>query len=220
MATRLYFPVTDAAAVSPDFQSGWNGVTGQGVRRLLQDTKGADAITAGTTISLASAAGSVALDRQYVSDPIDSGVNFGGMAVTMQLMTRELAATDNVDRLMTAMKAVSRDGTVTQFTLFTVSNNGGTAEFIANASHRNKSGFTGQIIAGNPTTSQGDRLVVEVGYSNSTNGTTPNASAKYGQNATDLPINETATANGAGWIEFSGTIAFEAGAARRLFVVS
>src|SRR5688572_29744463 len=138
MATRLYFPATEAAAVSPAFDgaSKWSD-TGQALRRKLANVKGSSAITAGTTISFTIAG----LDRQYVSTRMDSGIAFTAFTDTVgiQLMTREFATTDNVDVLTILVKIVSEDGNTVRATFMNGAMNT-TLEFINNATHRNAGG--------------------------------------------------------------------------------
>ena len=211
MVTRLYFPGTEPSAVNPAFDAGWEDNT-EGVRRRLEDVKGADAIAAGSTITLLEDVVRDELDRQYVSDPMDAGNVFTSAVTTvqMQLMVREFAVTDNVDRGILGVRIVSEDGLTVRATLLAVANYGPTLEFINNATMRNKTFADGDTVTATYTTVAGDRIVVEVGYSSSVANATPQAAAKYGQNAADLPVNETQTADGAGWIEFSNDIIFEA----------
>ncbi len=215
MATRLYFPAVTAAAVSPAFDTGGWGYTSEALRRKLANTKGSSAITIGSQIGPWTAGVSqYALDRQYVSTRMDAGVVWKGVAplttVSMQLMCREYALSDNVSNLSTVIKVFSEDG-LTERWLWKQCSYGAGNEMINNVTHQNKGGnhVGGQQngSAVDYTTVLGDRLVVEIGYTD-TAGTTPEASAKWGENATDLPVNETQTTDGAGWIEFSNTITF------------
>ena len=214
-ATRLYFPATTSAAVSPTYDSGWNYTT-EAASYKLEDVKGSSAITIGTQIGPWTAtAGQKALDRQYVSDPLSAQTISG--TVKMQLMTREYAATDNVDGLWLVITVVSNDGSTVRGTLLSLGNYATTAEFVNNATHRNKTGANGDTLT-DVTAQDGDRIVVGVGYSPSGSTTTPEASGKWGENATDLPENETQTTDGAGWIEFSATLTFQT-AGRRVMIV-
>lgn len=211
MVTRFYFPATEASAVNPAFDAGWED-TSEAVRRRLEDVKGADAIAAGSTINLLEDVVRDELDRQYVSDPMAAGNIWtsGVSTFAMQLMVREFATTDNVDRGILGVRIVSEDGLTVRATLLAVANYGPTLEFINNATMRNKTFADGDTVGVTYTTVDGDRLVVEVGYQSSVLNTTPQAAAKYGQNAADLPVNETQTTDGAGWIETSVTITFQA----------
>jgi len=200
--TTFYFLVDTSAAVEPAF-SGWQLTTGA-VRRKMVITTSVDAITTGAIISGANSAGTTFLDRQYVSDPISFQVISG--SANMQLMTREYAGTDNVDLLM--IKAYVVDSAASaRGTLLTLNSYAATAEFVNDGTHRNKTALDGDIMTA-VTAQNGDRIVLEIGYRNSTSGTTPQASAKYGNNAANLPVNETQTTNGAGFFTISPDISF------------
>jgi hypothetical protein len=200
MATRFYFPASTAADVSPSVDAGWNYVS-EAVRRELVKYKGASAITVGTRIGIWTA-GNYALDRQYVSNPIAAQTISG--TFKMQLMTREYNAANDVVAILLCVKVVSGDGNTVRGTLLSLNNYGSILEFINAASHRNKTGADGDALT-QVVAQDGDRIVVEIGYTDAF-GTDPEANAKWGENATDLPENETQTTNGAGWVEFSGSV--------------
>ncbi|MGH9651115.1 MAG: hypothetical protein ACRD3I_11675, partial [Terriglobales bacterium] len=205
--TRFYFPsgTSYSATVSPGFDSGWN-YTSEASRFTMRTTKGATAIAAGTQIGAWTAtAGQRALDRQYISAPMAAQTISG--TVLMQLMVREFATTDNVDRCIIKVLIVSHDGATVRGTPLAIGNYSTTAEFVSNATHRNKTCADGDTLT-SVAASAGDRIVVEIGYENSGSATTPEAAAKWGENATALPIEEAQTTDGAGWIEFSGAITF------------
>jgi hypothetical protein len=209
MPTRLYFPLDTASPVNPGFNSGWEYVS-EALRRKLADTKGSSAITVGSQIGPWTP-GQDALDRQYVSTRLNAGIVFTAGVTTYkgQLMTREYNNGDNVTGIRHCVKIVSEDGSTVRVELtgggLPTSSSAG--EFINNATHRNKQIKDATVVTDSYTTVLGDRLVIELGY-NDTSGATPEASAKWGENATDLPENETQTTDGAGWIEFSNTITF------------
>lgn len=214
--TRMFFPLDTAADVSPGFDLGWSDST-EGVRRKWVSAKGASAITVGQVVDLAAAGNTADLDRQYVSAPLAGAQTVSG-TVKGVLMTREYAGTDNVDSITLILKVVSNDGGTLRCTLLALGDYFTRAEFVNNATHRNK-----RIADGDSITScsalDGDRLVVEVGYKvASGGGTTPQVSAKWGENAADCAENETNTANCAGWFELSATLTFQ-GPAGKLFVL-
>lgn len=200
MASRFYFPASTSADVSPAFDAGWSN-TSQGVRRRLVLQKGTSSIADGTTSNLPGAANRQRLDRQYVSDPIAAQTITG--TLKMQLLVRESNADDNVDQLFLSVRVVSNDGSSFRGTLLSLGNYGPTTEY--QTSQRNKKGADGDSLA-SVSAQDGDRIVVEIGHNNSTAGTSPSATARYGENATDLPEDETTTSDGAGWIEFSNEI--------------
>ena len=99
MATRFYFPASEAAAVTPGFDAGWN-YNSEALRRRLARPKGSSAIAAGTQVGAWTAAQTpehMALDRQYISDEIAAGTISG--TCKGQLMVREHNNGDNVDKL-------------------------------------------------------------------------------------------------------------------------
>jgi hypothetical protein len=110
MATRLYFPASDAAAVTPGFHADWT-YTSEALRRRLAHVKGSSAITAGTQIGPWTP-GQKALDRQYVSTRMNAGIVFtsGLTTYNVNLMVREFATADNVDKLLVGVSIVSEDG--------------------------------------------------------------------------------------------------------------
>jgi hypothetical protein len=221
-ATRLYFPLDDAATITPTQDAGWDDV-GQLSRRRLAHSKGSDAITAGSTIDITEDTGGFALDRQYISTQMNSGIVFtsGTTQVSAVLMMREFAATDDVTTCILGVRVLSEDGATVRATLMAVANYSSTGEFINNATMRNKiCSPSGTTIGASYTTVSGDRLVVEVGYETDGAETSPQAAAKYGQNATDCTLADTGTTDCAGWIEFSNTITFVAPANRRIVVVN
>lgn len=202
MVTRFYFPESNAADVSPAFGA-W-GETGSALVRKLQNVKGSSAITIGTRHGWT--AGVTQLDRQYVSRPMKAGISFSAVTVKMYLMTREYNNGDNsTSRLL--VKIVNKAGDTIQQTLLALGQFGPATEYVNNVTHRNKAFADGDTVTGSYTTVEGDRIVVEIGHADAA-GSTPEASCKFGENATDLPENQTQTTNGAGWIEFSNNITF------------
>lgn len=208
--TRLYFSSALAASAAPAFDAGWNYTT-EASRWRLKHTKGTSAMTSGTQIGAWSGtAGQKALDRQYVSNPLDGAQNVGG-SIKGQLLVQEVNNTDNVDQIICVIKVVSIDGGTVRGTILAIASRGPTGEF-RSTGFRNKfivDGDAGTLIAAQ----NGDRIVIEIGYSNSGAGTTPEAFARWGENAADLAENETDTTDGAGWIEFGGTLVFQNDAA-------
>jgi hypothetical protein len=207
VATRWYFPATasNTSGLTPSFDAGWNYTT-EAARADIAKTKGSSAITAGTLIGAWTAtAGQTALDRQFISPALAAQTISG--TFSLMLMVREGAGTDNVDRIITGLYVVDSSGTKVH-TLKARGNSGTTLEFVANATHRTHTGANAAALT-SYACAAGDRIVVEIGYSNSTSATTPEASAKWGENATDATLGDNATtADRAGWIEFSANLAY------------
>jgi hypothetical protein len=218
-ATRLYFPATTAAGVSPAADSGWEDAT-EIERRELAHVKNSSSITIGQVVDIIVDSGDQDLDRQYVSNPMNAGIVFTTAVTTVRLvvMTREYAATDDVTMCIIGIRVANEAGTP-QATLLATANYGPVAEFVNNVTHRNKQCADGDTVTSTYTTAAGDRLVVEISYQTDGADTSPQASAKWGENATDCAENESNTANCAGWIEFSNTITFQAAASRRVMVI-
>lgn len=204
MATRFYFPVSTASDLTPSFDAGWED-TSEALRRQLARTKGSSAITLGSQIGPWTANNTTqALDRQYVSEPLAAQTISG--TVSGQLMVREYATGDNADQSWLGIFVCNSSGSKVA-TLLTLAARGPVLEFISNATHRNKT-LAAAIALTSYSCAAGDRIVVEIGYGCSGATASPEASAKWGENATDLPANETQTTDGAGWVELSGTIAY------------
>jgi hypothetical protein len=208
VATRWYFPATasNTTGLTPSFDAGWQ-TNSEAARAELATTKGSSAITAGTQIGPWTAtAGQSALDRQWIGPRLGAQTISG--TFSLMLMVREFAGTDNVDQIHTGLFVVNSSGTKVH-TLKAKGNSGTTLEFVNNATHRSHTAANAVALT-SYTCAAGDRIVVEIGYANSTAGTTPEASAKWGENATDATLgNNATTTDVAGWIEFSANLTLE-----------
>lgn len=212
MATRFNLTTT-AAGQSPAFGSpgiggSWD-VTGTTVRRKLTTTatKGTTAITTTSTCSHTGA--QFGLIYQGVSEPLDAQTISAGTTFSGQIMAREFAGTDDVDAIAILIKAVSNDGSTETDCLVDLAYYDGSAELINNATCRNRQIAVAVTVTRAITLNQDDRLVIELGTCNTSGaGTTPQSAFKIGENATDLPANNTQTTDGAGWVEISQTLTF------------
>lgn len=207
MVTRLYFSNAQNSAVNPSFEA-W-GENSEAVRRKLLTAKESGEVqTLGSRIGWT--VGQTQLDRQYVSPPMDSGISFLAGTVKLQLACREFATGDNsVPRM--ALKIVNRAGDTTQQVLLSIANYGTTTEFINNATLRNAIYANSDVFVGAYTTVDGDRLVLEIGFTDNS-GASPEAQARYGANSgtADHGENDTETTSLVPWIEVSPTITFQA----------
>jgi len=199
VATRFYFPASELSPVSPSYDAGWSS-SAQGKRRRLAHIKASSTVATDGNITLPGAAGEKNLDRQYISDPIKGGTISG--TLKCQIMAKESATNDNVDEGWLQVCVVSGDGQTSRGILLSIGHYGITSEYSTGA--RNKTLANGDTVS-SVTAQDGDRIVVEMGHSNSTAGTSIGATFYYGENGTDLPESEVGT-TGAGWIEFSATI--------------
>lgn len=200
MATRYYF----SAATAPDvlgvaFDAGWDVTTDAVRRKLLSAADGADTLADGATLSWN--AGEEVLCRQYLSDRI--GVTTIDGTVKCQIRCQSSMADDAV-RSRLCVKVVSEDGSVVRGTLLAVGLYGPNTAF-AHLGMRNKTFADGDTVT-TVVTENGDRILVEIGYSDSS-GTTPQGHSRFGSSdASDLPENETTATDLNPWIEFSNTI--------------
>lgn len=207
--TRLYFPASTAAAISPAASADWNDAS-EIERRERAHTKGSSAVGIGQTVDiLEDQANYQDLDRQYITTQMQSGVVFtsGATTITSYIQMREFAATDDVTQCILGVRVLSEDGSTVRATLLALANYGTAVEFNS-AAVRNKQCANGDTLTGSYTTVSNDRLVVEVGYQTDGAETTPQAAANWGENASDCAQNEVDTAACAGWVEFSNTISF------------
>ena len=210
MPTRLYFnQQISGAPVNPAPSGAWGATAGAG-RCILAPWR--DGVTPAVTlphvraINIGAGAGSTALDRICITPGLDGAQSISGR-ISGQLMVREYATTDNVDRAIVNAKLVSNDGATIRAVLLAQGIYGPTLEFVNNATHRNKTLISGTAVVNVSTVDaqDGDRIVFEIGWSNSTAGTTPQAGALWGggaYNSPVLPVNETQTTAAAGWIDF------------------
>ncbi|HSB84342.1 MAG TPA: fibronectin type III domain-containing protein, partial [Nitrosarchaeum sp.] len=206
--TRLYFSASQTPSVSPSFGS-WGYTTEAGRYALLSSKAvSGESLVTGTRIG-PSNSGITQLDRQYVSEPMSVGLVFtsGSTSVKAQLQCREFQNGDNTQSGL-SIRIVSNDGTTTRAILLAPANYGLTSgEF--GTTLRNAAYANGDTVTSSYTTVGGDRLVVEIGYTDNT-GSSVEGQCRYGApSGTDLPEDETTTTtNNVPWIEFSNTVTF------------
>jgi hypothetical protein len=218
--TRLWFPVSSTPDITPTLQGTWDSSGGDNGKP--NTTKGSSAITTGSQNTNLVTANSTSLHRIWLSAPLSGAQTISG-TITGQIMARELAATDDLDRVSLGAFVVSGDGVTLRGTLLAVGNYGLTAEYINNATLRNKVIADGDAVS-SVNALDGDRIQFEMGSTvDSTGGSSPVSAFKWGENATDLPAGDEAqTSDGAGWIELSVTLTLQApaaGAPKRRMVV-
>ncbi len=201
MAAHRFYLSTAAAPVSVTKESGWSGssfLTG-----LLRNYKGTTSTTTSSAISLSGTNATILL--QWVSDGI-AAQTISGLTVKMQLLLKESSAAANIDRVQICLRVVSNDGTTVRGTLFSRTTYTTNNE-LDDTGLRNRMVLDGDAVS-SVTAQDGDRLVLEVGVRTLTIGSFT-AQFQYGENATDLPEDETTT-SGASWLEFSSPIVMQA----------
>ena len=206
MPTRFYFPSTgNTGPIVNAFGSFWSDST-EGMRARMTTIKGNSPITIGQVVDINAAGSSKDLDLQLISDPLWGNQTING-TVSGQLMCREYATTDNVNAIVAYLTVINNKGGSVRGTLLAsgmyagVDSNG---EFVNNATHRNSNMFEGNTVT-TVNALDGDRICLEIGYNVvAGGGTSPQASAKWGTAAPDLPSNnESQTSDGAGWFQFN-----------------
>jgi len=216
-ATRMYFiePGSNggvASPISPTVDAGWEA-SDENARTMLNTSRYQSPLSMSTCTMVANSANEE-VRNQFASPRMAAGAVFtsASTTVTMQLMTRESNADDNIDNCIIGVRVVSEDGATVRATLLAVANYGLTTEFCDQATcstGRNKTCADGDTVTATYTTVDGDRLLVEVGAQTSTAAsTTPVAGFRWGEASADCAVNETATGACSGWIEFSNTITF------------
>lgn len=194
---RWWLRAALAAEVSPAFDAAWTE-TDSAVRRMLAPTpSSSDTIAAGTL--LAWAAGEVQLDRQYVSQPLLGGVVLDAVTISAVVSMLEQAADDNATPRL-GVRVVSEDGATVRETLLAVDNHAAAAELATSTETRILA--SAQAVTAY-TTADGDRLVVEIGWSD-TAGTSPRAQSRYGSSASaDFALTAGLTTDLRPWLELS-----------------
>ena len=210
MATRFYLSSTSSPTVTPGFAA-WTRTT-EGDRRRMSPVKDSSAMTSKTMWAGTSpAANASALNRQYVSNPMDAGIAFT-VAQTIKGVLRcmESGTDDNINRQPICVKVYSADGLTLRATLLALLHYGpNTTEWIS-GTLTSKQLSTGTVFTSAYTTVAGDRLVVEIGGQvSSAGGTSVTGTQSFGSNgASDLLENEAQTAALNPWIEVSTNITF------------
>ena len=209
--TRLYLPNTGAADVSPvfTFESTWNETTGADrietattkINSALTNKASAKAVTANTDI----------LSRQFVSNPIVAQTIAAG-TVKGTIRVLESAGNDNIDKVRIKIIVVNGAGTTLTGTILARGSYGPTNEWATSLTNRRiADGDTTSAVTAN----EGDRIVIEIGFLNTTTGTSITGTMNFGDdNASDCADDETGTAACNPFVELSQTITFQGPAGR------
>ena len=207
MVTRLYLSSTVVADVSPPFNldSTWNEVDNADRRKC--DTSKSSSVMTNKAEAKANTANVRQLVRQYVSRALDGAQTISG-TVKGTIRVLESAANDNIDKVSMKLIVVSNDGQTLRGTLLTIGDYGPTNEWATSLTARRIA--DGDTI-GTVNALNGDRIVIELGFNNTTAGTTITGTENFGDNSvTDLGDNETDTAANNPFVELSATLTFQA----------
>jgi hypothetical protein len=213
MARRFYLPIGDVPVVSPAFDTAWQA-TGSALRRRMNTIVKTANDSVAAQSAVASTAGQATCHRQFVSDPMNSGLVFDtSTTYKCQIQMFESAINDNAYPVC-SLRIVSYDGSTVRATLLALAANGtgtgpGFTEF--NTTIRNISYINGDVGQNaSYTTQAGDRLVLETGH-NDNGGATISVTPRFGEVAAggDLAEDETATGTTLRpWFETSVTVTF------------
>jgi hypothetical protein len=204
MASRLYLSTTATPDVSPGFDGGWTS-SASGVRYQCSPTNGASAMATSGLVSVTSGAGNHSLCVQFVSPPLAAQTLSGTVSAIM--MENEGAANDNINRPYMSIRVVQSDGTTIRGTILALGIQTGayTTEITTTAATTT---FANAASLSSLAVSEGDRLVIEMGYGLSATGTTPNFQLRWGESAgSDGTIGTNgSTTDINGFVEFSAAI--------------
>lgn len=202
MIFRCMLRRTVAAPVSPAFHADWD-VTADALRRLLDDQRIADAASASASITWN--AGQTALAYQFVGRPLRGGIRLNGAALWGVSRFIEDNA-DNNAIVICGLRVVDLSGTIERGELLAVGDHGSGTEIAAGSTPSRLFG-NGDVVA-DYTTIEGDRLVLEVGFTDNA-GTTPQAQMNHGASVANL-VDDYVTTEGStsgfnSWIELLGS---------------
>ncbi|HEU4574617.1 MAG TPA: hypothetical protein VFS36_06405 [Chitinophagaceae bacterium] len=206
--TTLYLSNTSTPPISPAFNANWVVTTGAD-RMLLSTTKDGSTMTSKTTAASGASGGSTRyiLNRQYITAPLQAQTIAGGSTIRISVLS-SISSTgqSSVGYLLCLLSKVSSGGTVTFLQNLTNSTN----SFTTTLTNRTISTALGEV-----TLSDGDRLIVEIGwhYSSGSNTTRTGTQSFGADNASDLPNDNTTTSTNNPVIIFSQTLNFQTGPA-------
>lgn len=212
--SRVYFPSTGAAAVSPSFSGSWNDTT-VADRLACVTTKINSTNNAKSASSVAGTSAAFVAWRQYVSAPLTAQTITG--TVKGQVAAEENSTNLNAT-VAVIIRVVSNDGSTVRGTLLAISApddltyevNVSTGTPV-NRRLRDASEATSMALSSLAVLS-GDRLCIEFGFRQiaSSSSTARTARGYFGDDSgTDLPEDDTATATNNPWLEFSNPVYFQ-----------
>lgn len=214
MATRFYLPSSLTPVVTPAYASEWE-LTAHADRLALRTTKQNTGYA--TRSALLGTNGQDSLVAQYVSEPLAAGAISGTVKGILQAW--ETSAGANA-RAQIVIRVVSNNGATVRGTLLAADPALLASEFPWAGDPPANRKFPLAWVAPGATLSSvtaqaDDRIVIEIGarsHKTLQGIGTLNASLKFGDPTagSDLAENETDTAAGVPWIEFSQTLSFTA----------
>lgn len=198
MATRFYL-IETAATVAPAFSATWSANSGARRILLLSPLGSNDSFSAA---ELGIAESNVAI-RQYISSPLLSQTISG--SIKGQILAQEGNSLDDCCAQL-RLRVVKSDLT-DRGVLLDVDGSGLTHEFATTLTNR-QFPRGGSVALSSLAVQAGDRLVLEIGFKQSSTTTNLVNIQVTGNAGADLPENETATSPDNSWIELSQTLLF------------
>ncbi len=215
MPTRLYLPATGAPDSSPAFDAGWDDVEDADRVALAAAKDGAAGFATKTGDEASTTNAIDVLIRQYVSPPLTAGTEFDSDTLRGQVRAQESGAGANA-ALQVVVRVVTADGTAVQAILldFEGGSAPGSVAEVDTTLTNIAMPRTVPAALSNYTTVAGDRLVIEIGVRVfNTSGSNFTFTLDLGNpTGTDLPEDNSTTAQQVPWLEFSNTFTFASGA--------
>lgn len=200
MATRFYLPFTGSSGVTAAISATWTRNPGTNYlgfslpRKALLDALSTLG-TPGTTPTATGAASEPAIQRQFISEPLNKQTISGTVSVVVKCL--ESALTANAT-LAVIIRVVSNDGGTVRGTLCSVV--GTDTEFPTTAATRILSASALSSV----NAEMGDRLVVELGMLFSTGAAATSGALNFGTSGgSDYALTTALTTTINPWVEFS-----------------
>jgi hypothetical protein len=204
MATKLYLAPVASALEPAAWHSSWNK-EGQATAYSLGIIGGTSQTP---TITGNGSAGHYVGLCQFVSQPLMAQTISG--TIKGQVSIRETATSDDYVAAV-AVRIIQSDGTQRGVALAPTSPSGLSNELATTLTNRSlrDSGGGATISLSSVTASEGDRIVVEIGYRQDSAATAQGQMAVAGATATvEMPENDTDTATKYTWVQFSQDLVF------------
>ncbi len=211
MSSRLYLG-TDAPPISPTFTGAWTSTSGA-VRRILEPAKfGWAALEALAKAGATAGAQTDYLIAQYVSAPLSGNQTITG---TLKGQIRAQVGQIAAKAVAQVFAWVTQGDTSTSRGTLLAFNTTDASEFALALTNR-KYPRGGAATLSSVAALDGDRIVIEIGWSKFENATTSRTATISAGNpsGTELPEDETTTAANTPWVEFSQTLTFKEAFAR------
>lgn len=199
-ATRWYLPSTSSTApVTPAYSGSWNENGAMDRLRMVR-TRRSSSMTTKETAKTTGTNTYIGL-RQYVSDPL---IGSGTLSGTVSASVRGIESNNGFNAYeAVVIRLFSRDGTTERGVLLAL-----TVEETENTTSLVSKDLLSTAALTSQSYVDGDRIVVDFGYSSSDNNTSRTSGMSFGDNgAADLDLNDADTGADNPWIEFSADLA-------------